>query len=73
MKTVSKLMVIIFLMGFVACKDTKKEEEETLAAIDEIETIEEEMEEIAEDIENSVKDLEDAIKELEEDIREVVN
>ncbi|WP_347922001.1 hypothetical protein [Pontimicrobium sp. SW4] len=73
MKTVSKLIAIIFLLGFVACKDTKKEEEETLAAIDEIETIEGEMEEIAEDIENGVKDLEEAIKELEEDIKEIVN
>lgn len=69
MKTVSKIMAIIFLMGFVACKDTKKEEEETLAAIEEIEIIELEMEEIAEDIENSVKDLEEALKELEVDIK----
>ena len=40
MKTVFKLLMVCLLMGVVSCRDTNKEEEETKAAVEQIEAIE---------------------------------
>ncbi|WP_417236624.1 hypothetical protein [Bizionia paragorgiae] len=71
MKTLLKLLAIMFFLGVVACKDTKKEAQETVLAkedIETIETIEKEMEEISEAIEKNAKELDKALEELEQDI-----
>jgi len=42
MRTLTKLILVLFLIGFISCRDTKKEEEETKAMVQEIETVESE-------------------------------
>lgn len=64
MKILSKMLLVILLVGFVSCRDTKKEEEATEAAIEKIEVVESEAEEISNKINEEAAELEDSLKEL---------
>ena len=64
MKTLMKCLVALSLIVIVSCRDSKKEEEETKAAVEKIDKIEAEVEELTEDINMKEKDLEEALKEL---------
>ena len=59
-----KCLVALSLIVIVSCRDSKKEEEETKAAVEKIDKIEAEVEELTEDINMKEKDLEEALKEL---------
>ena len=63
MKLVFKIFLVVLLIGFVSCRDTKKEEE-TNAAIEIIEATEAEVEAITADLEENEKELDEALKEL---------
>ena len=64
MKTVLKLMMVCLIIGTVSCRDTKKEDAETEAAVEQIEAIEMEAEEISEEIDQEAKELEKELEEL---------
>lgn len=64
MKTLSKLCILILLIGMTSCRDTKKEAAETEAIVKEIETIEAEAAQTVDEIEAEAEALEEAMKEL---------
>ena len=64
MKTVFKLIMVCLLIGVFSCRDTKKEEAETNAAVEQIEAIETEAEDISKEIEKEAEELENDLKEL---------
>lgn len=64
MKVVIKLFLVIFVFGLTSCRDSKKEEAEDEAVIEQIENIEQETEEIEESIEVKAEELEEALSEL---------
>jgi hypothetical protein len=64
MKLALKFFVLLFLVGQLSCKDTKQEEAETQAALEEIETVENTLEEASQELDEDLEDLEDALEEL---------
>ncbi len=62
MKT--NFLLFILLLGIFSCAD-KKKEEETKAAIQKIEAVENELHEVSKEIDVKTKDLEDSLKDLE--------
>ena len=64
MKLKSQALVFLFLLALMACRDTKKEEKEAQAVIEEIEAVESEINENSAEIEADTKELEEALKEL---------
>jgi uncharacterized membrane protein YjjP (DUF1212 family) len=64
MKLLLKTIVIVSVLGIISCRDTKKEEEETEAKLEQIEAVEAEVDEMSEDIEAKEVELEEALKEL---------
>ncbi|NND61802.1 MAG: hypothetical protein HKN48_01275 [Flavobacteriaceae bacterium] len=65
MKNLSRILLIMLMIGIVSCRDTKKEEEaETEAVIEQIEAVEAEAEEISEKINQEAEELEEALSEL---------
>ena len=64
MKRAMKLFTLLFLIGIISCTDKKKEEEETKAAIEQIETVESELEKVSEEVNQKVEELEDSLKDL---------
>jgi hypothetical protein len=64
MKTLSKLCILILLVGITSCRDTKKEEAETEAIVNEIEAIEAEAAQTVDEIDAEAEALEEAMKEL---------
>ncbi len=64
MKLILKLFVLLFLVGQISCKDTKKEEAETQAALEEIEAVETTLDEASEELDQDLEELEDALEEL---------
>lgn len=64
MKTILKLVVVIMVIGLVSCRDTKKEEAELEAQIEQIESIEAEAATLTEKVDADAKELEEALKEL---------
>jgi len=64
MKFVLKIVLVVLMIGFVSCRDTKKEEEEANAAIEQIEATEAEVEAISADLKENEKELNEALKDL---------
>ena len=64
MKILVKILMALFLVGLVSCRDTKKEEEATEAAIEKIEAVENEAEEISKKIDEEANEVMDSLKEL---------
>ena len=64
MKIILRVLLSILLLGVMSCRDTKKEEAETQAAIEEIEAVEAEVEEATETVDKDVKELETALNDL---------
>ncbi len=64
MKTIFKLIVIIMVIGLASCRDTKKEEAELEAQMEQIESIEVEAATLTEKVNAEAKELEEALKEL---------
>lgn len=64
MKSKTKLLVILLVLGLLSCRDTKKEEEETRQAVVQIEAIESEIDQAAEALDESAKALEEAMEAL---------
>ncbi|RMA58622.1 hypothetical protein [Ulvibacter antarcticus] len=64
MKVIFKLSIVVLLLGMVSCRDTKKEDAESQAVVEKIETMETEVEEISDNLEAEEKELEEALKEL---------
>ncbi len=64
MKIIMKLTLVLFLIGFVSCRDTKAEEEANKAAIEKIEAVESEVEEISQKIETEAREVEESLKVL---------
>lgn len=56
--------MLTLLIGFVSCKDAKKEEAEAKVIIEQVESIEKEMDSISDSIDKEAKELEDALNEL---------
>lgn len=64
MKNLIKLLLVALIVFSVACRDTKKEEAETEAMIEEIESVESDIESISEEVDKKAAELEAALKEL---------
>lgn len=64
MKTLVKCLIVFGLLSSVSCRDTKKEEAEAAAMVEEVEAVEAEVDVITEDINSKEKALEEALKEL---------
>ena len=64
MKILVKILMMLFLVGVVSCRNTKKEEEATEAAIEKIEAVENEAEEISKKIDEEADEVMDSLKEL---------
>lgn len=64
MKKISLLVVSLCLLGFVSCRDTKKEQEELDKTLDTIESVEEEIDETVEEVEKKAEEVETALKQL---------
>jgi serine phosphatase RsbU (regulator of sigma subunit) len=64
MKILMKIIMVLFLVGIVSCRHTKKEEAEAEAVIEKIEAVENEAEEISKKINEEAKEVESALKEL---------
>ena len=64
MKILMKIVMVLFLVGVVSCRDTKAEEEATKAAIEKIEAVENEAEEISKKINEEAIEVEESLKEL---------
>ena len=64
MKIIFRVFFSILLLGVMSCRDTKKEEAETQAAIEEIEAVEAEVQEASEQVDKDVKELETALNDL---------
>lgn len=64
MKTIFKLALVCMLFAVTSCKDTKQEEAETEAAVEQIEAIEAETEEIMESVEENAEELKEELNEL---------
>jgi exosome complex RNA-binding protein Rrp4 len=64
MKTVFKVLMVCLLVGVFSCRDTKKEEAETNAAVEQIEAIEAEADHISKEIDREAEELENELKEL---------
>lgn len=64
MKIVVKLLLVIAVVTFASCRDTKKEEAETQQVLEQVEAVEQEANEISEKIEQDANELEDALKDL---------
>ena len=64
MKVLLKLVVIVLVIGLSSCRDTKKEEAEAAAQLEQIESIEEEAATLTEEIDAEAEELEAALKEL---------
>ena len=64
MKLKFNLLVLLLVTVLMSCRDTKKEEKEAQAAIEEIEAVESEIQEDSEELEKSSQELEEALKEL---------
>jgi serine phosphatase RsbU (regulator of sigma subunit) len=56
--------MVLFLVGIVSCRDTKKEEEAEKAVIEQIEAVENEAEEISKKINEEATEVENSLKEL---------
>ncbi len=63
MNQIIKIFIVLLVFGFISCRDTK-EDEETKAAIEKIETIEKETEEISKEIEKESKEIEKELNNL---------
>jgi HAMP domain-containing protein len=64
MKLILKFFVLLFLVGQISCKDTKKEDSETQAALEEIEAVETTINEASQELDQDLEELEDALEEL---------
>ncbi len=64
MKVFLKLFVVLFVFGMTSCRDTKAEDAETEAAVQQIETMQEETEALTEEIDNEAAELEATLSEL---------
>lgn len=65
MKTLFRVLLVCLFIGVVSCRDTKKEEAETQAVVEQIEVIEDQADEISEDIQNQADELQKELEELE--------
>ena len=63
MKTLMKLSLVCLLFVVTACRDTKQEEAETKAAVEQIEAIENETEEIIESVDKNAEELKKELNE----------
>jgi ArsR family metal-binding transcriptional regulator len=63
MKIFMKILMVLFLVGIVSCRDTK-EEEATNEAIEKIEAVVNEADEISKKIEKEASEVEQSLKEL---------
>lgn len=64
MKAIFKLSLLCLLFVVTSCRDTKKEEAEVEATVEQIEAIESETEQVSEALEKEAKDLEKELNEL---------
>ena len=64
MKILMKIIMVLFLVGIVSCRDTKKEEEAEKAVIEQIEAVENEAEEISKKINEEASEVENSLSEL---------
>lgn len=66
MKLILKLIAVLFVVGLVACKDTKKEEEASEVVDEQIQAIEAEIDSASMELDENAKDLEQSIKDLDD-------
>lgn len=64
MKTCIKITLVCLLFALTSCRDTKQEEAETKAAVEQIESIEAETEDIIESVEENAQELKNELDEL---------
>ena len=64
MKTLLKLALVCLFVVALSCRDTKQEEAETEATVEQIETIEKETEAIIESVDESAEELKKELDEL---------
>ncbi|WAC02114.1 hypothetical protein N7U66_20435 [Lacinutrix neustonica] len=64
MKKILNVAFVVMLLAVTSCKDTKQEEAETEAAVEQIETIEAETEEIMESVDQNAEELKEELNEL---------
>ena len=64
MNRLIKLILVVFLLGTLSCRDSKKEEAEQEAMIEKIDSIEQEATSLTEMVEKDANELEEALNEL---------
>ncbi|MBJ6369382.1 hypothetical protein [Snuella sedimenti] len=64
MNLITRVLLVFLLLAFIACRDAKKEEEETKAALSKIENIESQVNDISEEVDTQANEMESALKEL---------
>jgi len=64
MKTLFRSLLLLGLILIMSCRDTKKEEAEVNATLEQVEAVETEIDNLVEDVNSKEKELEDALKEL---------
>ena len=64
MKLAMKIFVLLFLVGQLSCKDTKKEEAANQATLEEIEAVEQTINEASQELDEGLDELEEAMDEL---------
>lgn len=64
MKKISLLVMFMFLVGIISCRDTQKEQEELDKTLDTIESVEQEIDETVEEVEKKAEEVESALKQL---------
>lgn len=65
MKNTIKFLFLVLITGFMSCRETKKEVEESNVQIEKIEKIEAEVNKISEDLEKESQEIENKLNELE--------
>ncbi len=64
MKTLLRSLVLLGLILVVSCRDTKKEEAEVNATLEQVEAVEKEIDDVVEEVNSKEKELEEALKDL---------
>ena len=64
MKLMIKCLIFVFLLSPMSCRDSKEEEAQNEAVLEEIEAVETTVEEGSEELDQNVEELEDALEEL---------
>ncbi len=64
MRKLSMLVLCVIFVGFISCRDTKKEQQELEVTLDKIEAVEQDVEQTTEELNQKAEEVESALNEL---------